>query len=332
MHSYNIIRNHVGLVDLDNWFRFEISGIDAVEVLDETVGCNMHDLFEGRAANTLIPSLTGGVDAIIWIIARTDSFLVLGEPEDQEAVSNALEQTADGRDIQVKDIRKEKFALVLTGPKAENVAEQAFGDEIYSIAFLNALTIGSSTILAARIGFFGEYELHLFGDADDKEKVIDQLKEASGCGCELMAGQDDCAVMMIEMRVMSRHRDIPNDTSVFEAGLHWMIDFRKENLRGADALAERKNTMKQKCVMMLVDGDTADITDQSVFIDDVKIGTIHSVYWSDSLNKNVALAYIQSEFGYPGLSCTIGANHAVAETVSAPAFLSKSVLNSLNMG
>jgi len=329
MSSYKTIRDHAGLVDLKNWTRFEIFGLDAAEVLDETVGCNVLDLFEGRAVNTLIPSLTGGVDAIVWIITLEHSFLMISEPEDRNAIKNALESSIAGRDVTVKDVQEEKFALVLTGPEAEGIAEQAFGDDIYSIAFSNALMISSPTVIAARIGFFGEYELHLFGDISDKERVIKQIKRAAG-EQNLVTDQAAFAVMMTEMRVMSRHRDVPVSTSVFEAGLHWMVDFRKEKFRGSDALQICKGTVKNKCVLMLAEGFVADIAEQKVFIDGVEIGFVQSAYWSDSIEKVVALAYINSEFGLPGLTCMIGVENINAETISAPAFLSKSVINSLN--
>lgn len=331
MSFYNIVRNDSGLADLQKWSRLEISGIDAAEVLDESLGCNVLDLFEGRIANTLIPSLTGGIDAIVWIISLEHSFWVIGEPEDKGIIESVLTASVKGRNVIIHDLQKEKFFLVLAGPEAETIAEKAWGDDIYSIPFLNALTVGSPTVLAARMGFFGEYELHLFGNTIDKNTVINQLKSAAG-NHELVPTTDQAAlsVMMAEMRVMSRHRDIPASTSVFEAGLHWMIDFRKENLRALSVVRERKSAVKDKCVLVLAEGNEKNIDKQNIFIDKIKIGQVQSSYWSGTIKKTVVLAYLSAEFGLPGLECTIGENYIPAATVSAPAFFTKSILNSLN--
>ena len=207
MTDYRRLRSDAGLADLQEWTRFDLSGPEACDALDDVVGCNVRDLFEGRAANTLIPSPAGGVDAIVWVIALEDGFRIVGEPADREAVRFALEESASGRDAMLRDIRDETFALALIGPEAEKVAWKAFGDDVHSIAFLNVLPLGDPAVLAARIGYFGEYELHLFGAAARKQAVIDALKQAGG-GDALMVGEDAFPVMMAEMGTVSRKRDI----------------------------------------------------------------------------------------------------------------------------
>ena len=328
MTDYRRLRSDAGLADLQEWTRFELSGPEACDALDDVVGCNVRDLFEGRAANTLIPSPAGGVDAIVWVIALDDGFRIVGEPADREAVRAALEEGASGRDAVLRDVRDETFALALIGPEAEKVAWKAFGDDVHSIAFLNVLPLGDPAVLAARIGYFGEYELHLFGKAARKQAAVDALKQA-GDGDALMVGEGAFPVMMAEMGTMSRKRDVPQEVSVFEAGLHWMIDFRKENLRSAGALERRKHAIDRKCVLMIVDGDAAGLRGQPVFIEDCDIGRIQSAFHSETLGRCVALAYLVEDLGMPGLSCAVGADRRAGRTVSAPAFLGRSITDSL---
>ncbi len=328
MNDYRRMRRHAGLADLQEWTRLQISGREASDALDAAVGCNVHDLFEGRAANTLIPSPDGGVDAIVWVIALEDGFRILGEPGDGNAIRSALEESATGRDAVLRDVRQETFALALIGPEAEKVAWQAFGDEVHSIAFLNILPLGDPPVLAARIGYFGEYELHLFGESARKQAVIDALAQAVD-GEDLMVGDATLPVMMTEMGTMSRERDVPPDVSVFEAGLQWMIDFRKENLRSAAALERKKLSVERKCVLMIVDGDAANLRGQPVFIEDHDIGRVRSAFHSETLGRSVALAYLAEDLAMPGLTCAVGSDRRAGETVSAPAFLGRSILDNL---
>ena len=328
MTDYRRMRSHAGLADLQTWTRFELSGPHAGDALDAVVGCNIRDLFEGRAANTLIPSPAGGVDAIVWVIALDEGFRVLGEPADRETIRAVLAGGIDGRDAALRDIRDETFALALIGPEAEKIAWKAFGDEVHSIAFLNVLPLGDPAVLAARIGYFGEYELHLFGEMDRKQAVIDALEQAAE-GDALMVEDGALLVMMTEMGTLSRGRDIPNDVSVFEAGLQWMIDFRKENLRAAAELERRKHSVRRKCVLMIVDGGAADLADQPVFIEDCELGRIQSAFHSETLGRSVALAYLAEDLAMPGLTCGVGTDRRAGRTVSAPAFLGRSILDSL---
>ena len=328
MTDYRRMRSHAGLADLQAWTRFELSGPQACDVLDSVVGCNVRDLFEGRAANTLIPSVAGGVDAIVWVIALEDGFRILGEPADREAVRSVLAQGTAGRDAVLRDIHDATFALALIGPEAEKVAWKAFGDEVHSIAFLNVMPIGDPSVLAARIGYFGEYELHLFGEIARKQAVVDALERA-GDGDALMVGEGALPTMMAEMGTLSRERDVPPDVSVFEAGLQWMIDFRKENLRAAQALEREKHSVECKCVLMVVDGDACGLRHQPVFIEDCAIGRIQSAFDSETLARSVALAYLAEDLAIPGLTCAVGSDRRTGETVSAPAFLGRSILDSL---
>ena len=328
MTDYQRMRSHAGLADLQEWTRFDLSGPQASDALDAVVGCNVRDLFEGRAANTLIPSPDGGIDAIVWVIALEDSFRIVGEPSDREAIRSALEGSISGRDATLRDVRDETFALALIGPEAEKLASKAFGDEVRSIAFLNVLPVGDPAVLAARIGYFGEYELHLFGDIALRQAVIEKLEQA-GSGDALMVGDGALPVMMTEMATLSRDRDIPPEVSVFEAGLQWMVDFRKENLRGAEALEKKKRAVGCKCVLMVVDGEAVDLRNQPVYIEERDIGRVQSAFLSETLGRSVALAYLAEDLGMPGLSCAVGTDRRLGRTVSAPAFLGRSILDSL---
>ena len=328
MTDYRRLRTHAGLADLQAWTRFELMGPQACDALDAVVGCNVRDLFEGRAASTLIPSSSGGIDAIVWVIALENGYRVVAEPGDGEAVGGALAQGITGRDAVLRDIRDETFALALIGPEAERVAWKAFGDEVHSIAFLNVMPIGDPAVLAARIGYFGEYELHLFGEVERKQSVIDALGKAAD-GDALVVGDGALPAMMTEMGTLSRERDVPPDVSVFEAGLQWMIDFRKENLRSAGALEREKHSVVRKCVLMVVDGNASDLRHQPVFIEDHEFGRIQSAFDSETLGRSVALAYLAEELAIPGLTCAVGPERRTGETVSAPAFLGRSILDNL---
>ncbi len=319
--SYEKIRNRAGLIDLENWVRFDVSGADAVDALDSIVGGNVLDLFEGKAMNTLIPTIEGGVEAILWLIATETGFLVVAEPEEAAPVAAVLTGLADSFDVTVTDQSDTQFHMVLTGPEAEAMAEAAFGDDIPAIAFLNAFELPSG-VLAARIGFFGEYELHLFGAAEAKPDTVAALT-AEG-GQDIITDQSAFPVMMAEMRILNRARDITAEASVFDAGLQWMIDFQKDTLRGAEALNARRDDNGRSCVLMVLDGDAAT---GALDVDGENVGEIRSAYASATLGKTVALAYIDADLAVPGL--VLGSSLGVAETVSAPAFLSKSVTNAL---
>lgn len=322
-NAYEKLRNEAGLVDLTDWVRFEVTGPQAADALDSIVGGNVADLYEGKAMNTLVPAMDGGVEAILWLLATRDGYYVIAEPEEEDAIHNLLGGLASEFDITVKDRCGTLFHMVLTGPKAEAIASKALGDDITAIPFLSTYTL-SSGILAVRIGFFGEYELHLIGENDAQGAMVDALQGASDQ--PLATDSSAFPVMMAEMRVLNRARDIPAEVSVFEAGVQWMIDFQKPNLRAADALAARRDDAQRRAVLMVFDAGPA--TSQTPIVTEGEtIGTVQAAYHSTTLGQTVALALLDTDLAVPGL--VLQTSVGIGRTLSAPAFLSKSVLNAL---
>lgn len=322
-NSYNKIRHNAGLVELKNWVRIDVSGPAAAAALDSIVGCNILDVFNGTAINTLIPSLSGGVDAIIWVLAKEDGYQIVAEPEETNVINGILNELVKTFDITITDLNSTHFHLLLAGPEAEEIAIKALGEDITSIAFLSAYMMPKE-ILATRIGYIGEYELHLFGTLQKKEDLIATLQEQTND--DLITDTNAFPILMAEMRTLNRVRDIPDTASVFEAGLQWMIDFQKDTLRAAEALAIRRDKINKSCVLMVAEnGQISNNVD--LLVEGINIGNIQTAYFSDTLRKTIALTFINHDLAVPGL--TLNTSVGICRTVSAPAFLSKSVLNSL---
>lgn len=322
-HSYTQIREKAGLIDLQDWARFAVTGPDACDALDSVIGGNLVDLYDGKAMNTLIPSVSGGVEAILWVIAQEDGYLLLAEPDEQDAMAGVLADLALTYNITVTDRAGTLFHMVLTGPDAEAVAGKALGPDVTSIPFLSTLRLDDGA-LAIRIGYFGEYELHLVGAYTDQDALVKGLEAAYGAS--LVVDGSSLSVMMAEMRILNRARDIPAEVSVFQAGLQWMVDFQKGNLRGAEALNLRRDEPGRQAV--LVEMDDAPVASQTpIIVEGEEIGTVQSAYHSQTLGKTIALAFLNSDLAVPSLILQTSAG--IARTLSAPAFLSRSVLNAM---
>lgn len=320
-NGYEMIRNHAGLVDLADWVRFEVTGPAACDALDSVLGANLADLFEGKAMNTLIPSETGGVEAMVWVMAGPDGYLVLAEPEEFERVANILAGLVQSHGVTVFDRCGTLFHMVLTGPDAEALAAKTLGDDVSALPFLSSIVLADG-ITALRIGFFGEYELHLLGDVELQVGLVARLE--AGSDHPIVTDSGCFPVLMAEMRILNRARDIPDDVSVFEAGLQWMIDFHKPGLRGADALDARRDDIRRQAVLMVLE---AGVKPAALVVEGKEIGTLQSVHDSATLGQSVGIAFLDADLAVPGIA--LQTSVGIGQTVSAPVFLSKSVLNAL---
>ena len=91
-------------------------------------------------------------------------------------------------------------------------------------------------------------------------------------------------------------------------------------------MAARRDTPKRNAVLMSFDA-TPVATQTPIVVESETIGTVQSAYHSTTLGQTVALAFLDADLAVPGLVLQTSAG--LGHTLSAPAFLSKSVLNAL---
>ncbi|PIP41323.1 hypothetical protein COZ71_09785 [Candidatus Desantisbacteria bacterium CG_4_8_14_3_um_filter_40_12] len=137
-------------------------------------------------------------------------------------------------------------------------------------------------------------------------------------------------IFMLEMKSVNQNRDILEDTTPLQAGLHWMIYFRKEAFIGKESIFEEKEKgIPRKLITITLEDGQPLKENTQILLDSEKIGfIIHSGY-SPTLKKEIGMAYIESEYAWVGLEFeveTTTEKMRKLKTVSAPLFITKTVI------
>ncbi len=96
--------------------------------------------------------------------------------------------------------------------------------------------------------------------------------------------------------------ELSSERTPLEAGLERFFNFNKGNFLGRQALIQQKEAgLAENLVLMTVETDDADpIWDEPIFQGDEIVGRVTSAGYGHTVEKSLAMAYINREFAKPG--------------------------------
>lgn len=326
--EYNVTRNDVGVFDLSSDPKFYISGDDAFAFLNRLISGNIEAMRDGKVINTLFMKGNGTILTIVWLLKDEDRFIILTDAEKREVLLKWLNEHSTGYHVRIEDKSDDIGCIAVIGPKAQEVTRAIAGDDIVGLPYLGFEHNTIVDSLLCRIGYTGEYEYRFIlpkERCDHFTKQIMKIGEEYGIrGCDT----DVLDTLMLEMRSINQNRDLLEDTTPIQAGLHWMIDFDKDEFIGKDVVMQEVKSPRRKLLTLLF-GDRAAVPDRArLFIGEKEVGIIVHKAFSPILEKDIGLAYIDERFAWVGIDfdvMTTKKEWKQARTVSSPLFITKTV-------
>ena len=160
------IRERVGIIDMTSFGKLDLSGADALALL-ERVCDNRIDRPIGSVVYTQLLGVHGGIvgDVIVTRL-RDDLFRVVTGAGAVDSDRGFLELHAEG-DVTIVDVTDELAVIGIWGPQARGALAAVTRDDVSGEAFpfrtAKTVDIGGAPVLAQRITYVGElgYELYL---------------------------------------------------------------------------------------------------------------------------------------------------------------------------
>jgi aminomethyltransferase len=162
--EHHAVREAVGLFDVSHMGRLELTGPDAVRVLERVLVSRARDLVDGQARYSMICDDHGGVVDDLIVTRSLDTYLIVANASNTRAVLDVLRTASDGLDVTLVH-REGHVLLALQGPRspsvlaAASVADRALGaaDGGELRPFRAATTrIAGVEVIVSRTGYTGE--------------------------------------------------------------------------------------------------------------------------------------------------------------------------------
>jgi len=173
----------------------------------------------------------------------------------------------------------------------------------------------------SRTGYTGEDGFELYFNPQHAATVWDGLMAAgTPHGLELVGlGARDS--LRLEMAYMLYGNDLDDTTTPLEAGLAWTVKLAKPDFTGKGALlAQKEKGMPRKLVGIEAEGRRVPRHGMAVEVGGRSVGVVTSGGFAPSLEKAIALAYVEPEVGAIGspVSVAAGSTSIPARIVKRP--------------
>jgi aminomethyltransferase len=322
----NAIRGNVGIWDHSDMGKIRIKGDAARDVLDRTVSGDIEGLPENAIRYTPVLDDNGRIVSDVQVYNNFDEYLVTCPASRKDRVLEAVtSRNVDGAEIE--DVSDRYAAICIEGPKAWKIPGALAGLDIRSLRLLTftECEIAGVKSRLARIGYCGEYGYMLLVPAEAAVEALDLLRKHDPEA--VLCGRDVQDTLRLEVRSFNLDKDVPNGESPLEAGLHWMIHFRKADFPGRETLvAEKDAGIKRKLVAFeFVEPETG--TGLGAVRDgENAVGQVVNFERSARCGRTIGLAYLDEAYGWPGVNLEVDADDTAAliRTVSAPFVLTES--------
>jgi aminomethyltransferase len=242
--EHRAVRSAAGLFDVCHMGELELSGDEALAIVDSLVTNNVKKLVDGQALYTCCCNEGGTIlDDLIIYRADATHFLVVCNAANLDKIRAHFEAAAAGK-CDFRDRSEATALLALQGPKALEIlglagADAAACQELGSFRFRDAI-VGNVACTVARTGYTGEDGVEIFCATADAEALFRSLLELGRPLGLLPAGLACRDTLRLEARLSLYGNDIDETTTPLEAGLGWVVKLDGDDFVGKDALVAQK--------------------------------------------------------------------------------------------
>lgn len=300
-----IVRSKAGLFDVSGLRMINVSGPDAVKVLNHMLTSDIDALAPGQSAISNIVDADG---------ALIDDVLVYRDGPDAYRLSHgggALEDVIDGF-FEGSDASWEKdddvHILSLQGPLALEILDPHTPFDLKTLKYFeHARTeLFGKRVSLARGGYSAERGYEVFCSAADAPILWDAIMDA-GKPYGVCAASWSCLdIVRVEGGLLFFPFDMPQgDTTPWEVGADWTVDLSKADFHGKAALAAKKGTERVAQVGLEIDAHEAIEPGAKIYKDGAEVGIVNSTTYSKHLMKSIALGHVAPEFKGLGTSLTV---------------------------
>ena len=291
---WHLIR-HVTVWDVAVERQVEITGPDAFTFTNLLTPRDLGRCAVGQGKYVAITAEDGGIinDPVLLRLGENHFWLALADSD----VLLWAKGVALNAGLRVELREPDVSPLQLQGPKAKDVVQTLFGDDVLKLRYYWFLetTLDDIPVVVTRTGWSGEigYEIYL-RDGSRGDALWERIMEAGRPHQIRPTGPSD--IRRIEAGILNWGADMTLEDNLYHVGLEWLIDQDKAtNFIGRDALRRVAQTgVTRKLIGIELDGPPLpfNATRWPVTDGGRTIGRVTSAVWSPRLENNIGYAMV----------------------------------------
>ncbi len=343
-HEYNAIRNSAALIDITPLFKYRVTGRDATKFVNRVISRDINKVTVDQVIYCCWCDPEGKVidDGTITRLGENEYRWTAADPSLRWFQQNAL-----GLEVNIEDISEQVAALALQGPTSGKLLHAAAEANVANLKYFRVThgKVAGVQVDISRTGYTGDLGFEIWMPWKDAVKVWDELTKKGKAFAIHPAGmialdiaRIEAGLILIEVDYISSKKALIDSQkySPAEIGLGKLVDLKKENFVGREALAlEQKKGAERTLVGLEINWNEVEALYDKigmapqvpsmasrvavpVYRGGKQVGKATSTTWSPTLKKMIALACVNREHSAAGTTLHIELTvEAVRHTVSA---------------
>ena len=298
VEEHMAVRTRAGLFDVSHMGEIEVAGKDALAAVQWMTCNDPARLAVGQIQYSALTNEAGGFvdDVLVYRMAGDHFLLVVNAGNIVKDYTWMTDRVRDrGADASVVNSSSRYALIALQGPVAERVLQTLTAVDLSAIKYYWFATgeVASVRATISRTGYTGEDGFEVFVPPAMAERVWNAIVEAGKADHVIPCGLGARDTLRLEAAMRLCGSDMNEETSVLEAGLGWIVGWKKDTFLGADRLrAQKAGALTRKLVGF-------EITDRGiarhghlVMDGDRQVGTVTSGTQTPFLKMSIGLAIV----------------------------------------
>jgi len=295
------VRESVGLLEISNYGKFEVTGSGAEEWLSRVMANRVPRV--GRIALTPMLNERGRLigDFTMARVAQDRVFLVCTYAA-EDYYRRWFERHAPPAGVTIRPCAMQYVGLSVAGPRARALLQSLTHEDLATAAFpflsFRRLDVGMIPALVGRISFTGDLGYEIWVTSEYQRALYDLLVGAGAEHDLRLFGGRALNTLRLEKSFGTWAREYRPIYGPYEAGLGRFVDLGKGPFIGRDAaLEEKESGGKLRLVSFSVAARDADASgDEPIWHDGRVIGWVTSGGYGHSVQRSLALGYVPKEY------------------------------------
>ena len=306
--EHNAVRTAVGIFDVSHMGDILLSGPQALAAVHQISMNDASRLAIGQAQYSalLYPQGTFVDDLVVHRLAE-DEYLLVINAGTREKDFNWVRDNTRQFDCKVENLSDDFTQIAIQGPRAVNLLQKLTDADLSAVKFYwvtRGSVCGLKNTLIARTGYTGEdgFEIYVPSDEETSARVWNEILEAGKEFGVVPCGLGSRNTLRLEAKLPLYGHEISDTIDVWEAGLDRFCKVEKPDFIGRAALEKAKADGVKRTLVGLEMVDRGIARDGYRVLDNSggEIGYVTSGSPAPFLKKNIALAYVPTEFGVLG--------------------------------
>ena len=300
MQEHMAVRENAGLFDVSHMGEILISGKQALDFVQYLTPNDASRLDANKAQYSALTTPDGTfVDDLLVYFLEENVYLLVVNAANSTKDFQWIASHQKGFDVQVQDLSADYTQVALQGPEAEKILRPLTDIELEEISSFGVARgeVGGVEAIVSRTGYTGEDGFEIYTRAGNPEDIWDGIMEEGKNYGLLPVGLGARDTLRLEAKLMLYGNDIDETTTVLEAGMRWLVKFKKGDFLGREALLKQKEQgIRKKIVGFELLGRGIARPHYPVYVGNEEVSTVRSGTFSPFFHKSIGLTYLPIEY------------------------------------